>query len=309
MQFLIDNPMLLLAIALAAMAVCAYFIVKPRKRNNVVKSESSDLKEPIAKSDSPEESEKNDESEKSENDGESKDENNERNKKRLKRTKPEITHVYEKKKIQTKIHEEQKEEGISKAEEELLKRMQFVSSSGKVSRLKAYTQPEELVEQDVIESVAVLKEEAIEEKKKTSHFDRTRRLSNMIKEGSLDDMFCSHISEKYMNMDDIERHLKTCNEVHEKLFERAAETMANSEAKVSISDDGKVKELSDKTSMKTWLEERRRQELAKFMVQDSQAQESVSDEEIVDDGFDLSARTVLVVDSILKRKGKKPRKS
>lgn len=297
MQFLFSNPMLLLAVPIAIMAFFAFKFAKPKPKS---KAKDAD-KTQTEKKEGSDSSEASAETAASEDNGKPK-------KKKLRKPKPEISHVYEKKQMQTKVTSETNDDK-SKLEEEFLKKMQFVKSSGKVSRLKPYEAS------SAAEEVAEIQEVGIDEplvevkQEKKSRFDRTRRLSNMIQSDSLDDLFCSHISEKYMNMDDIARHISSCDEIEAKLFERAAKTMANSEAKVNISDDGKIAELKDKDSMKAWLEERRRQELAKFMVNSNVENNIVSnqDDDFQDDeqGIDLDSRTILVVDSILKRKGKK----
>ncbi len=297
MQFLFSNPMLLLAVPIAIMAFFAFKFAKPKPKSKAKevdklqteKKEDSDVSETSAET-------------------AASDDNGKPKKKKLRKPKPEISHVYEKKQMQTKVTSETHDDK-SKMEEEFLKKMQFVKSSGKVSRLKPYEA------NDVAEEVVEIQEVGIDEPlvevkhEKKSRFDRTRRLSNMIQSDTLDDLFCSHISDKYMNMDDIARHIASCDEIEAKLFERAAKTMANSEAKVNISDDGKISELKDKDSMKAWLEERRRQELAKFMVNADVENDIVSnqDDDLQDDeqGIDLDSRTILVVDSILKRKGRK----
>lgn len=292
MGYLVQGPWLYVAVVLIIMAGLAYVIVKPRKKK--VQKVDSKKKEDVSTEEVVET--KTEEVEQKE------------KKKKLKKLKPEITRVYEKKKLQSKetYKEEEKQDPI---EEEFLKKMQFVKTSKNVSRLKPYTPEEEQI-QESFEEMSFAEEDCpiCEEKHKSSYFDRSRRLSNMIKDGTFDDLFCSHISEKYMNMDDISRHIRNCDEIEQRLFERTAKTLANSEAKVNIDENGKVGKLEDKDAMRAWLEERRRQELAKFVTGNNEEFVVATDynyDDIVQDEFDLSARTVLVVDSILNRKGKK----
>ncbi len=310
MEFLLQNPLLLVSLVLVVMVGLAYIIVKPRKKKNTVaekiKNNNDENKITV--------SEQSEESEQSKNVTENninEESSKKKEKKKLKKLKPEITRVYEKKKLKTKEENSENKEELSPIEEEFLKKMQFVKTSKNISRLKPYT-AEQQIEAENIEELTLAPhecEECGEVHKPSSYFDRSRRLSKMIQESSFDDMFCSHISEKYMNMDDISRHIRNCDEIEQKLFERAAKTMANSEVKVNITDDGKVKELSDKDSMKSWLEERRRQELAKYVTSNNEEVVNLSVdydfEDLTQGEFDLSARTVLIVDSILNRKGKK----
>ena len=211
---------------------------------------------------------------------------------------------------------EEKSEKLSdlkeKEEQELLKKMQFVKTSKTVSRLKPYTIDElneKLNEENNVNTHEVEDVQSmVSEVEKSTHFDRTRRLSKMIKEDMFDDMFCSHISEKYMNMDAIEKHIQNCDEIQNKLFERAAKTIAYSNSKVSISEDGKINQINNRDNLKSIIEEKRREELAKMMIDSNQENKYISEDELIDnihDDFDLSARNVLIVDSILNRKGKK----
>lgn len=131
----------------------------------------------------------------------------------------------------------------------------------------------------------------------------------MIQDGTLDDMFCSHISEKYMNMNDIEKHIRNCSEIREKLFHRAADTIANSSSKFSISEEGKIKEPLTGISKRDWLEQRRQEELQKILITGDESKQDLDNdydyESIVKGDAGINLRTILVVDSILKRKGKK----
>ena len=53
---------------------------------------------------------------------------------------------------------------------------------------------------------------------KTVHFDRTRRLSKMIRDDSFDDMLESHISGHYLNIDE-KRHLRISEDFSENTFD------------------------------------------------------------------------------------------
>ncbi len=320
MSFFIENPLFLVAVILIVLAALAKVISKPGKKKNTAQKETDKTakKEENLTTETPAEisagvTEK---VEKLEDTEETKKE-----KKKLRRLKPEITKVYEKKELKptddskTKILEEK-----SQKEEELLKSMQFVKSSKNIERLKPLTaaeieEREKLrLEQEALafqaqqmQGVDFFEEKIDNEHKVATHFDRTRRLSKMIKDDTFDDMFCSHISEKYMNMDDLEKHLRNCDEIHEKLFRRVAETIANSEAKVLIDDNGKIDDEKAEANKKSLIESRKREELARFMAESEEmsADEQYDIEDFLQDDVDLSARNILIVDAILKRKGKK----
>lgn len=323
MEILTENPLIIVAIILALLAFIAYKLSKTgNKKSNknadakVAKKEELNADE--NKSDLGEESQEN--IEKTEIETEKTNKSNK--KKKLKRLKPEITKVYEKKQLQTTSESMTKilEEKNSK-EEEILKSMQFVKSSNNVAKLKPLTASEiEAREAKILEAEmqkfenadnnlqeADFFNEKLDDSLKSSHFDRTRRLSKMIKNNELDDLFCSHISEKYMKMDDIQKHLRNCDEIQEKLFHRVAETLANSEMKVSVDDNGNVKDQDSKESKLAMQESKRRELLAKFMTETSQEeiQAECDVDELMQEEIDLSAKNILVVDAILKRKGKK----
>lgn len=309
MEFLMRNPLILLAGLLIVMALIVYVLVakKPVKNKNKKDNKQKDEETNAL-------SETEDDSKTEENVLETKTEKKEqKSKRKLKKLKPEIVRVYEKKQLQKKeekaiVPSDLKE----KEEQELLKKMQFVKTSKTVSRLKPYTIDElneNLIEENNVNADEVKEaQNLVSELEKSTHFDRTRRLSKMIKEDAFDDMFCSHISEKYMNMDALERHIRNCDEIQNKLFDRAAKTIAYSKSKVSISEDGKINQVTNKDKDKVFIEEKRREELAKMMIDSNQENKYISEDELIDnihDDFDLSARNVLIVDSILNRKGKK----
>lgn len=308
MEILKENPLILIALVLVFLVLIVKVLLKPVQKKKVEKKST----EEVVKTD---ENAGSDNAEQIVQTETMKEEPIAKEKKKLKKLKPEITKVYEKKELQptddskNKILEEK-----SQKEEEILKSMQFVKSSKNVERLKPLTAMEleereklrleqELLNQQVQE--AGFFEEKIDLKNKSTHFDRTRRLSKMIKEDSFDDMFCSHISEKYMNMSDLEKHLRNCDEIQTKLFNRVAETIVNSEIRVTNDVKGNYDE--GKIGIDE-LEGRRREYIAKFLAEannSEDAQDEYSIEEYVDNDVDLSARNILIVDSILKRKGKK----
>lgn len=321
MEILMQNPLIIVAVLLALLAFIAYKLSKSGNKKsskktdaNVAKKEES--KDSETKADLGEKGQENIEKTETEKPNKSSE------KKKLKRLKPEITKVYEKKQLQTTSESMNKilEEKNSK-EEEILKSMQFVKSSNNISKLKPLTASEiEAREAKILEEeMQKFKNadgdvqetnffnEKLDDSLKSSHFDRTRRLSKMIKNGELDDLFCSHISEKYMKMDDIQKHLRNCDEIQEKLFHRVAETLANSEMKVSVDDNGNVKDQENKESKLAMQESKRRELLAKFMTESSQEemQAECDIDELMQEEIDLSAKNILVVDAILKRKGKK----
>ena len=310
MEFLRQNPLILLAVIMVVLAFLAKIISKPNNKKKV------ENKPAEAKAEKVEEIEQIDGQEQVVPDETVQEEIKKKEKKKLKRLKPEITKVFEKKELQpnddakNKILEEK-----SQKEEEILKSMQFVKSSKNVERLKPLTSSEleareklrleqEFLAQQEAEQIDIL-EEKVDLKNKSTHFDRTRRLSKMIKEDAFDDMFCSHISEKYMNMDDLEKHLRNCDEYQTKLFNRVAETIVNSHIRMTNDANGNNNERNLQDDE---FERRRREEVAKFLAEVNDSSNLLDEydfDELIEDDVDLSARNILIVDAILKRKGKK----
>lgn len=111
--------------------------------------------------------------------------------------------------------------------------VEFVNTSKNIAKFKSFA---EVVEKD--ESEPVEKDEfgfvTNEDKDcefctdKVKHFDHSKRLSSIMKEE--EDLFNSHISEKYLNIN-AEKHLKI-DKVEESLFKRTSEMLLNSEDRV-----------------------------------------------------------------------------
>ena len=149
-------------------------------------------------------------------------------------------------------------------------------------------------------------------KPKRNHFDRTRRLSRMIRQDSFDDMLEEHISEHYLNIDET-RHLRISDDFSEKLFERAMKTLSNSDVKVLVDEEGSEdkpleKMRGDKEYMRQWLADRKREKMAMFIASKDDVTEGEIDEETADrlkNEIDLSPKNIVVVDSILHRKSRR----
>lgn len=309
MEFSFRNPLFLIAFILIVLVIIVKVILKPDKKKNdnkaeMITTEQSEPVDEVVKQEPVQMDIVKQETEK-------------REKKKLRKLKPEITKVYEKKELKptdeskNKILEEK-----SQKEEDILKSMQFVKSSKNIERLKPLTASEleererlrleqEFLAQTAEQEIDVFNEK-IDLKSKSTHFDRTRRLSKMIKEDSLDNMFCSHITEKYMNMDDLEKHLRNCDEIQNKLFNRVAETLVNSEIRLTNDVNGNNDEKGIQIDE---LERRKREKIAKLIsesnnLNDLEIEENELDQ-IIEEGVDLSARNVLIIDAILKRKGRK----
>ena len=332
LEFITSNPFLLLAFGVVVVFVLMFILVKPDKKKKKKVEKALPLKEE-KKEDKPKDekpevdvSQKTEEKDESldaqKSEGEKSEQESEvKQTKKVKKTKekPEITQVYKRTSVKEESETENKEVADD-AKSDLAKRAQFVKTTGKVSKLVGFSDivEEELkaVEQLTEMPVQDFREDCEACEKKIKHFDHSRRLSKMIQEDSFDDMLEAHISEKYLNIN-VDKHLGISEDFSEKLFDRALKTLSNSASKVLVENEDDEESVpvarikNDKEFMKSWLEERKREELAKMMVStDLVRVDEVSDEfvERVSKDVDLSPKNIVVVDALLKRKGMRGKK-
>ncbi len=326
-EYLNERPFLVLIVGVVIVFVLMFIFVKPGKK----KKKTTDKKEKHEKvsTDKVEENTK-DESkvvvpdEVKETDSVDGQTTEIKKKKKVHKSsqKPEVTQVY---KRTTSIIEGGSEKPAHVLEEEsrldnLEKRAQFVKSSNKVSKFVGWS---DIVEDEVQAMEAMVQDEFYAEENNepceicqdtsARHFDHSRRLSKMIQDDSFDDMLQAHISEKYLNFNS-GRHLSLTSDFEERLYERALKTLSNGDVKVLVDDekhDVPVEQLrNDKAFMREWLEDRKRAELSKLMTpQDEIHQDDFNEEfaERVKNDIDLSPKNIVVVDALLKRKGRKKR--
>lgn len=212
------------------------------------------------------------------------------------------------------------------SDDELMKDIEFVPTSSKVARLKRVIPAKVNKIASEAESpsefdLPLLFQENSEPQKnepqkvevqKPKYFDRSQRLSKSIASGQFDDMFKPHISEKYMNMD-ASRHLKSDDEFSEILLERTSNMLANSGTKTlnAFDDDSDLPTKSykyDRDMMKEWVERKKREEIARLMTDSNSAASAPAalDESDIDE-LKLSTRSMFLSDAFAKRKsGKKP---
>lgn len=308
-EFFMNNPLLILAVAVIAIMIILFFPTKKSKKkssaksNEVTKKEETKKEEPqVSETEKIEPSEESDKSEDTQKDVIFK-------KKQIKKSKqkPEVVQVY--KKTTKEQTQEQSSVNTDEIEKKLQERADFVNSSKKISKFAGLKDLESMHENDCTENSP--EEEILEGydkncevcKEIACHFDHSKRLSKFIKEGSFDDMFASHISDHYLNIDS-GRHLRL-EDIDKQLYDRTLSTLSNSETRVLVDGDGKSAERmkNDKDFMKSWLEEKRREEYAKMItMQDETKTEDTSFEE--KDDLRLSAKNLMVAGAIISRKKK-----
>lgn len=300
-EWLNENPLVVLAVLVLIIFVLMFAFVKVKKKKPAKKEapkveKKEESKEPEESSDSAETTE----------------EPPIKIRAKWAKTRPQIEQIY--KRSIAKAKAEKKEE-IDVFEG---KEAQFVKSTNKVSKFVGFQEvqkkEEELIEKVVQEMEEQQKQDCEICEPKTVHFDRTRRLSKMIRDDSFDDMLESHISGHYLKIDE-KRHLRISEDFSEKLFERAMKTLSNSDVKVLVDKEDSVdkpleKMRGDKNFMKEWLADRKRENMAAFISSvDGDSVEELSPEEIdaIENDISLNPKNIIVVDSIVNRKGKRKR--
>ncbi len=295
LEWLNENPLVVLAFLVVVVFVLMFVFVKVKKKKVKKEPEKQiDKAETETKETSTEEKESTE-------------------KIRVKKSKvrPQIERLY-KRQVEIAEEENKAKEGSDEFDG---KQAQFVKTDGKVSRFVGF---EEIAKKE--EEMIAAEQERLANpqddcgicKPQKKHFDRTRRLSRMIQYDSFDDMLEEHISEHYLNIDET-RHLRISDDFSEKLFERAMKTLSNSDVKVLVDEEGSEekpleKMRGDKEYMKRWLAERKRENMATFIASKEVSSPDDIDEETAErlkNEIDLSPKNIVVVDSILNRKGKR----
>ncbi len=331
LNFISNYPLLFVAIVLILVFVLLWFIIKtsrgkPTITNVIEKKTPEKEPEQIAVEQLDDKEQKN-----------AKDENNESNSKTKKKKNKEkrVKKIKEKRSIEQVFKREEKQTPISKSddlmekdkpqstitEEELLSKMEFVKSSRKVSKLVKLSEKEaEVIKLDelVTDEPYLPPEPNANEKTKSSrknfhlrhhanYFDKSKRLSKFVKEDNFDEMFDSHISDDYLDID-ISRHLDTSDDVLYKLYDRASKTLANSDKRlISDEDEDTEKRKTDKIFEEAFIEGKRREIFAKLISGDDE--EEISEDmklgEIdIDEKTKLDTKTLLVADAVIRRKGR-----
>lgn len=304
LNYLFSHPFILLMVTTFFMVVIMFIVIKPNKKKKVKsnkKVEEKKKEEPAEQTEVKPDENKETAEEKTE---------EPKQKKVVKKAKekPKIEPVFQKKvekKETVETEEVVSDDGIET-------RAQFVKTSNKVSKfvgLRDVSEMEELAQDSLIQELP-LEENCEVCEKVSTHFDHSRRLSKIVKEDLFDQMFAEHLSSHYLNIDE-KRHLRISDNFSEKLYDRAIKTLSNSDVKLLIDEDkneGKpVDQMkNDKKFMREWLENRKKEEYAKIMA-NSTDEADIDDEtaDMIAEDVDISVKNIVVVDSLLNRKGKR----
>ena len=165
---------------------------------------------------------------------------------------------------------------------------EFVDVSKNVSKFKTLKKEDfgdEVIEQPLVDEfgfVSEQKEDCGFCEDKVKHFDHSRRLSNFVRDGDFDGMFGTHLSDRYMRIDDIDKHLNLTEDNLSHLYQKATETIENSEKRLTS--------------------EEMRENLAESIVEQDNSVEGETSENF---GVKVDLRNIVLTDSIMNRKKKK----
>lgn len=318
LEFINSNPLLVWGFGIVVVFVMMFVLVKPKssKKNSKAKNSKKESGEKEKKSDmSNQQKEKLDKPENLKEETQSEEVSTKiYKKKKVKKSKskPEVRPVFEKKETKQQKEEVQTNDSLN---DDLSNRAQFINTSKKISKFAGFSSMEEkLSEQvenltheqieDLLESGDIEIDKNCEVCKDFSrHFDHSRRLSKIIEEDAFDSMFMSHLTDHYLNIN-AEKHLK---DVDKNLFDRTAQTMDMADRKLTASEES-VSASNDRSSMREWLEDRKRETLASYIVENDENENSGAGETPVMDRDRITARSLIVSDAVSKRVGGKNKK-
>lgn len=135
--------------------------------------------------------------------------------------KPKIVQIYKRE------SREEKNENKPKNDPIYDRNVEFVNTSKNIAKFKSFAEdsPKE-DEKDEFGFVEDYQDDCEFCEDKVKHFDHSRRLSSVMKEDGFDEMFGSHISDKYLNIN-TEKHLKNDEEFRSSLYSRTDGMMSN----------------------------------------------------------------------------------
>lgn len=193
--------------------------------------------------------------------------------------KPKIVQVYKR---------EHKDEGgktETKIDPIYDRNVEFVNTSKNIAKFKSFVDETKEQEEnnkneetnDEFGFVTEIKDDCEYCQDKVKHFDHSIRLSSVMKDDNHDNMFASHISDRYLNINS-DKHLNLDENFHKSLFSRTDSMMINSDNKVNVCDDDSSLFSSDFSNQNVDLSE---------------------------DEVKINMKTALIADTYFKRKKKK----
>ena len=277
--FIYNNQSLFIILCVIAFLVVLYFIVKAAPAKTSIKSKKVEAKS--ADKDSENIEKKSDETDdldkiKSESEEfEKTQKKEEKNKKDDK--KPKIVQIY--KREQRDTNEKNSDKQVTDPIYD--RNVEFVNTSKNIAKFKSFAEEKKEEPQVEVEGndefgfVIDSKEDCEFCEDHVKHFDHSRRLKTIVNNEDDSDMFGSHISEKYMNINS-DRHLNLNEKFNQNLFAMTERMMNNSKNKVKVESDS-----------------------------DCDCRHSCCDEDMEDDEVKINMKTALIADTYFHRKKKK----
>ena len=275
--FIYNNQSLFIILCVIAFLVVLYFIVKATpakasKKSKKVEAKSTDKDSENIEKKSDETSDldkiksESEESEKTQ-------KKEEKNKKEDK--KPKIVQIYKREQKDTSDKNSDKQ-----ATDPIYDRnVEFVNTSKNIAKFKSFAEEKkeepQAEENDEFGFVTDSKEDCEFCEDHVKHFDHSRRLKSIMNDEENSNMFGSHISEKYMNINS-DRHLNLNEKFNQNLFAMTERMMNNSENKVRVESDS-----------------------------DCGCEHSCCNEDAEDDEVKINMKTALIADTYFHRKKKK----
>lgn len=193
--------------------------------------------------------------------------------------KPKIVQVYKRE------HKDESGKTETKIDPIYDRNVEFVNTSKNIAKFKSFVDETKEQEEnnkneetnDEFGFVTETKDDCEYCQDKVKHFDHSIRLSSVMKDDNHDNMFASHISDRYLNINS-DKHLNLDENFHKSLFSRTDSMMINSDNKVNVGDDDSSLFSSDFSNQNVDLSE---------------------------DEVKINMKTALIADTYFKRKKKK----
>lgn len=231
LSFIYNNRSLFMVLGFILLLIILYFIVKkiPAK---VIKKQAKEKQEVVEKTEASQEISSNPEEQVSEEKTQSDEEKNKKQDK-----KPKIVQIYKREQRQT-----DGENKPQKVVDPIYDRnVEFVNTSKNIAKFKSFAEEKPVKENTETEKadeygfVQDKQDDCEFCEDNVKHFDHSKRLSSIMKDDG-EDMFASHISDKYLNINS-DRHLNLDEKFNRDLFAMTERMMINSEEKVRVESD------------------------------------------------------------------------
>lgn len=194
--------------------------------------------------------------------------------------KPKIVQIY---KRDSRVQPDEKPKAIDPIYD---RAVEFVNTSKNIAKFKSFAKEESKTDEDIVDDFGFVidEQEGCEFcEDKVKHFDHSKRMSAIMKDGSTDELFSSHISDKYLNINS-DNHLKLDEVFNKKLFEKTEQMMKNSSEKLK---SNSVESVTPRYSL--W-----------------ESDQIASQEEVdFNDDVRIDTKTALIADTYFNRRKKK----